>query len=331
MIAAMGSLALRSAHGPSISSQATLDADDDSLWQTLGAAGLTDSTPNQEAEVRPRQQAFRPDRLLDFPAGGSHYRARASRYRNRPLQEMPLMRKADLRAHFPKKARRRIGGRSQGPRAAGCLVWLGRAECRDERTKTLIDGSLSPFPLRFREAWGLPSTDEEPRLAIPTTPLARAPMPPGGRALRAAALQTAYRLQFNSTDDLFNLDDRVSNIATEWADFRPEVVMVEPFYLHRVALARKPRRLPSAHPEWWSPAINSRIGAAARARKTTRTRRPGPLRRDRSGGGARRSSARAGDVTCAATVKILEILDSDGRPLTSGVGHAPSPPRIAWL
>lgn len=100
-----------------------------------------------------------------------------------------------------------------------------------ERMQVFVDREMDHVPPDYEEVWGL-SLGDTPRTAILTTPLCTATECHLGRSTMAERTKFGIVLYLNSTDDLFNAPEAlIRNFAEELWTFRPQLLLVNPFYL----------------------------------------------------------------------------------------------------
>jgi phenylacetate-CoA ligase len=223
----------------------------DDLRALLSAWGLLEeglSLGQVEERQRAQKRAMREvDRaeglreLLEFATQRvSYYRDRKDAYapsvsRVRSLEDLrrlPLMKRSDLRAHFPDGL---VADGLDVPALleAGALELASTSGSTGERVQVFAAMDLDSVPPIYEELWDLPPSDETPKTAVFTTPLCLGNQCHLGRATYEERIREGSTLYLNSTEDLFSLGrPLLANIAEELERFQPDFLLVNPVYLH---------------------------------------------------------------------------------------------------
>ena len=222
---------------------------DEELWAMLSAWGLLEeglSLAQVEERQRAQRRAMREGEraeglreLLEFATERvRYYRDRKEAYApsevrsQEDLQRLPLMRRSDLRAHFPDGL---VADGLDVPALleAGALELAASSGTTGERVQVLSDMNVDSVPPNYEELWELPPSEETPKTAVFTTPLCLGNQCHLGRATYEERLRAGATLYLNSTEDLFSLGrPLLENIAEELDRFRPDFLLVNPVYLH---------------------------------------------------------------------------------------------------
>ncbi|MFO1147387.1 MAG: hypothetical protein U1E62_03340 [Alsobacter sp.] len=217
------------------------------LWDSLLALGLFEELPLDALLARQRRlrrelhRLRRDEELLEAVATA---RDAAAYYRQRPdaypalaeaadLTCYPVLTRQDLRLHGPDfltepgaLARRLADGSLQIARTSGT---------GGERVQVWSDMEISRLPPDPEAVWGVEIDLATARTAVLTSPVCSPSECRLGRAPLQERVQFGSTLYLNSTEDLFGApDDLVRNICDEVAAFRPDILLVNPVYLHRV-------------------------------------------------------------------------------------------------
>ncbi|MBY3119496.1 phenylacetate--CoA ligase family protein [Rhizobium laguerreae] len=111
----------------------------------------------------------------------------------------------------------------------------------DERVQVIADLGLDRVPPDYEKVWGI-NFDRTPRTAVLTTPLCSATECHLGRSTMEERTKFGIVLYLNSTEDLFSASEGlIRNVAEELWQFRPEILLVNPYYL--LWFAREAQRL----------------------------------------------------------------------------------------
>ncbi|MFN7918184.1 MAG: hypothetical protein U0Q55_22765 [Vicinamibacterales bacterium] len=201
--------------------------------------------------IRDRQILARAVNLLDHGvANVPFYRRAATTYdpaRIASLEDfarLPPLRKRDLRANMP-------GGLVDdsvdvaASVARGELGFVMTSGTGEERTSTLLDLDQPLLPFDVSALWEVPPEAVPSRLAVLTTPLCTGNLCHASGASYEDRLDGPDCLYLTSTSDLFGIGDRqVRAIASEWERFEPDLLMVNPHYLHWVGRRMEALGLP---------------------------------------------------------------------------------------
>ena len=221
----------------------------------LRALGLLEEGLSLE-EVRARQRPVRREaleqqrlqqwrELVAFVAEKvPYYRARAEAYDADSIDALadvaglPLMRKADVRANFPHGLVAEGVDVGRGIEA-GALELAGSSGTTEERLQVVSDMELTSMPGDFEALWHLPESDA-PRTAVLTSPTCMGTQCHLGLAPYEKRLRQQFTLFLNSTPDLFSTPkSTLENVAEELARFSPDMLLVNPVYLHWFARRAK--------------------------------------------------------------------------------------------
>jgi phenylacetate-CoA ligase len=226
--------------------------------EALSALGLIEEGLSLD-EIRARQRPVRRGpleaqrlrhwrELLEFVVKQvPFYRARAGRYDASTISSLediaclPLMRKADVRANFPQ------GLVAEGVDVAaglvtGSLELAGSSGTTEERLQVVSDMEITSMPDDFEALWHLPETDATPRTAVLTSPTCMGTQCHLGQAPYENRVRGEFTLFLNSTVDLFSTPKSTfENVADELRRFAPDLLFVNPVYLHW--FARRAREL----------------------------------------------------------------------------------------
>lgn len=151
------------------------------------------------------------------------------------LRRLPTLKKSDLRDNFMRLLAECMdmplglaNGRFSIARTSGTT---------DERVQVVSDASLDRVPPDYENFWGVNFSGRTPRTAILTTPLCSATECHLGQSTMEERTKFGIVLYLNSTEDLFSAPDTlIQNFAEELWLFRPEILLVNPFYLLWFAL-----------------------------------------------------------------------------------------------
>lgn len=215
------------------------------LIRTLTDLGFTDDLP--EAQLRTRQRPFRSrmqneqrnEALRDF----LHFAGtEVPFYRDNPryqlsgidevdgLRSLPVLKKSDLRENFDNL----LSGSADisDGLASGRLRIARTSGTTDERIQVISDTTVDQVPPDYEKVWGLDFAGRTPRTAILTTPLCSTTECHLGRLPLEKRVHHGIVLYLNSTEDLFSAPEAlIRNIAEELWTFRPEILLVNPYYL----------------------------------------------------------------------------------------------------
>jgi phenylacetate-CoA ligase len=220
------------------------DLSDDTL-RFLEPLGFLDEAPLEELRKRQRpfrtqlQQEARNETLKDFLAyakrevpfyrGNSQYDI-SGILDTSDLPQLPSLKKSDLRDNFMRLLAECVdlplglaNGRFNIARTSGTT---------DERVQVISDSNLDRVPPDYKNVWGVDFSGRTPRTAILTTPLCSATECHLGKSTMEERTKFGIVLYLNSTEDLFGASDTlIRNFAHELWLFRPEILLVNPFYL----------------------------------------------------------------------------------------------------
>lgn len=302
-------------------------ADEAEVCAALSSLGLLDEGL-VTTEVCDRQRVFRTRQVLEFVSERvPYYRDRKAQYSPAAiqsladLQRLPLMRKSDLRRAMPHGLIADdidVAARLED----GSLTLSATSGTTDERVQVLSDMELDVLPSRFEAIWNLKPSEERYRTAVFTSPTCMGAECHLGRASLDKRIRGGYTLFLNSTDDLFSLTrQQIEDIAAELAEFRPDLFMVNPFYLHW--LARKAQEHGIALP----PArlvISTYQYLSALQRRSIRDLLNAPVYdfygATDMGGCLLAIECHQGRLHVREDHSLLETVDAEGRPLTRGSG-----------
>lgn len=225
------------------------------LLRTLIDLGFTGDLP--EPELRTRQRPFRTQMQSELRNGALRDFLRFAGadvpfYRDNPryrlddiedvdgLKTLPVLNKAHLRENFDSLLSGLIDI-SEGL-ASGRLRVARTSGTTDERIQVISDTTIDQVPPDYEKVWGLDFGGGTPRTAILTTPLCSATECHLGRLPLEKRVHHGIVLYLNSTEDLFSASEAlIRNIAEELWTFRPEILLVNPYYL--MWFAREAQRL----------------------------------------------------------------------------------------
>lgn len=220
-------------------------------WTTLVALGFLEQGLSAY-DIRSRQRHYlrrefkaqlparRVDLLTFITVHVPYYRDRAATYapsaaeNDATFSRLPLMTKADLRAHFPH-------GLVSDTVDVPALLESGEVELAatsgttGERLQVFSDMAQGSVPDVYEALWNLPPSDDVPRTAVFTTPTCLGNQCHLGHAPYADRLRGEGNTLFlNSVDDLFSelKADVVRRIVDEMHAFGPHFMLVNPFYAH---------------------------------------------------------------------------------------------------
>lgn len=225
------------------------DLSDETL-RFLEPLGFLDEAPLPELRKRQRpirkrlQQEARNELLRDFLVYAKRevpfYRANGQYDLSgiscaSDLPQLPTLKKSDLRDNFMKLLAECVdmplglaSGRFSIARTSGTT---------DERVQVISDSSLDRVPPDYENVWAVNFSGRTPRTAILTTPLCSATECHLGRSTMEERTKFGIVLYLYSTEDLFSAPDTlIRNFAEELWLFRPEILLVNPFYLLWFAL-----------------------------------------------------------------------------------------------
>jgi phenylacetate-CoA ligase len=147
------------------------------------------------------------------------------------FHQLPLMRKAELRVHFPKGL---VSDQVDVAQAleAGWLETLTTSGTTSERVSVLSDRRLPFYPPGFRELWGLSDFFAWTLIAVLTTPACMGSFCHLAKASYEERL-VGQQLFLPAPSDLFSLSaDQTRAILEEMHQHQPQLLFVNPFYLH---------------------------------------------------------------------------------------------------
>jgi len=215
------------------------------ILRVLTDLGFTDDLPDPELRRRQRpfrnqmQSELRNEILRDFLrfAGTNvpFYRDN-QRYRLADIEDveglrtLPVLNKAALRENFNSL----LADSVDIPEglASGRLRIARTSGTTDERVQVISDTTIDQVPPDYEEVWGLDFSGRTPRTAILTTPLCSATECHLGKLPLEQRVHHGIVLYLNSTEDLFSAPEAlIRNIAEELWAFRPEILLVNPYYL----------------------------------------------------------------------------------------------------
>ncbi|MEM9452660.1 MAG: hypothetical protein AAGF11_00675 [Myxococcota bacterium] len=222
----------------------------------LASVGLLDEGLDDQA-IRTRQRQYlrstREDRLIEsinaalaFARDSIPYYRNTHTRRNHPdlasFGEAPLMRKRDVRLRLYDLLPDSLEldrGLSEGD-----LEWTATSGTTDERLQVVCSMAEVGLPEDCASLWGL-QLPPTPRTAVLTSPTCMGTECHLGHAPYEARIRGQNTLYLNSATDLFSIsDDRVRNIIEEIVQFEPDLLVVNPVYLHWVLLRARALALP---------------------------------------------------------------------------------------
>lgn len=211
----------------------------------LASVGLLDEGLDDDA-IRARQRQYlwatREERLLEsINAALAFARDSIPFYRDRvgsdhpdlaSFGEGPLMHKRDVRLRFHELLPESLElDRGLG---RGELQWTATSGTSDERLQVVCSMDEVGLPEDCAAAWELPLPDA-PRTAVLTSPTCMGTECHLGHAPYDARIRGENTLYLNSAADLFSISDaRVHDIVEEMTRFAPDLLVVNPVYLHWV-------------------------------------------------------------------------------------------------
>jgi phenylacetate-CoA ligase len=217
------------------------------LADTFAALGLFEDLPLDALVARQRRLRLdlhrlrREEELLATVAGA---RDGAAYYRDRPdlypalgeaadFARYPVLTRRDLRLHGPDFLT--YPAALPGRLADGSLQIARTSGTGGERVQVWSDMEISRLPPDPDAVWGVDIDLDSARTAVLTSPVCSPSECRLGRAPMAERIQFGSTLYLNSTEDLFGApDDLVANVCAEIAEFRPDILLANPVYLHRI-------------------------------------------------------------------------------------------------
>lgn len=214
------------------------------FFDTLNKLGFLDSIPLPLLRVRQRpfriemRNALRNEALTDF---FSFARSHVPFYQTPgydiagmdevgDLKKLPILRKADIRENFDRLLSKSVNI-TKGL-ASGTLRIARTSGTTDERIQVISDLTIDQVPPDYEKVWNIDLAGRTPRTAILTTPICSATECHLGKAPMHERIHHEIVLYLNSTEDLFSAPEALTrNIIEELLEFRPDFLLVNPYYL----------------------------------------------------------------------------------------------------
>jgi phenylacetate-CoA ligase len=232
-------------------------------WEDLQALGLVDEGLTHE-QILARQAPFRvaaatqgrSDRLKQLLRFATEkvpfYRQRRSAYaaelvgEGDDLQELPLLRKADVRAQFD--ALLADGIDVAAGLESGALALSTTSGTTGEKLQVVSDMGLHGYPPNFPWIWVLPPIEGMAWTGVFTSPSCSATECHLGLRTFEERTRGGNTLFLNSTEDLFGLKrPLIENVLEELHRLRPTFLLCNPIYLHWLARRAAELSLPIPH------------------------------------------------------------------------------------
>ncbi len=210
------------------------------ILSVLRSAGLLEEgLPRRE--IRTRQTLFQLNQLLDFVRDevpfyqSGAYADVCARVPLSSLQQisaLPLLRKADVRAHFLELVPRQLD--LAAGLARGELGLNSTSGSTGERLQAVAGPEVAQNPASYDQVWFGPHDGGPSKIAVLTTPICSPTECHLGRASYEERLgENGKLLTLNSSEDLFSIRrPQVEQFAAELERFRPEILTFNPVYLH---------------------------------------------------------------------------------------------------
>lgn len=205
-------------------------------------------------EIRRRQSIFQLLQLMDFVLSEVPYYQSRSAYASVPvtsvadLQAFPILTRADLRANLLELIPRDL--RLSHSAGAEGLTLLSTSGSTDERLQALAGNEVATVPEAYARVWTGTEATAPVKTAILTTPRCSGTVCHLGQASFEERIAD-NTLSLNSSEDFFSIDRRyVEQAAEELHRFAPEILLVNPVYLHWFARKAREMDIPLPSVKW---------------------------------------------------------------------------------
>jgi len=146
------------------------------------------------------------------------------------LKKLPILRKADIKENFDGLLSK-SADIAKGL-ADGTLRIARTSGTTDERIQVISDLTIDQVPPDYEKVWDIDLAGRTPKTAVLTTPICSATECHLGKAPMHARIHREIVLHLNSTEDLFSAPEALTrNIVEELWEFRPDFLLVNPYYL----------------------------------------------------------------------------------------------------